>query len=115
MSRLFIHFYLDEDVSVIVAKLLRSRGFETTTTLDAGQLGASDAEQMEFAVANQCTIVTHNRAHFESLAKEYHTAGKTHHGIVIAVRRPANQLAQRLLILLDNVTSEEMRDQVRYI
>jgi hypothetical protein len=36
MSRLFIELYLDEDVSVLVAKLVRALGFEAITTQEAG-------------------------------------------------------------------------------
>jgi hypothetical protein len=32
VSRLFIEFYLDEDVSVLVADLVRARGFIASTT-----------------------------------------------------------------------------------
>ena len=32
MSRLFIALYLDEDVDVLIAQLLRARGFVVATT-----------------------------------------------------------------------------------
>ena len=35
MSRLFIELYLDEDVDVLVADLVRARGFKVTTTQEA--------------------------------------------------------------------------------
>ncbi len=35
MTDIFIHVYLDEDVDVLVATLLRSRGFEATTAHQA--------------------------------------------------------------------------------
>jgi predicted nuclease of predicted toxin-antitoxin system len=54
--------YLDEDVDVLVADLLRARGFVATTTRDAGKLQASDTEQMACAVSRQETLLTHNRA-----------------------------------------------------
>ena len=38
MNRFFIELYLDEDVDVLVADLLRARGFVATTTRDAGKL-----------------------------------------------------------------------------
>jgi hypothetical protein len=38
MSRLFIELYLDEDVDVLIAQLLRARGFVVVTTQEAGQL-----------------------------------------------------------------------------
>lgn len=38
--KLFIELYLDEDISVLLAKLLRARGFEVITTQDAKRLGS---------------------------------------------------------------------------
>jgi hypothetical protein len=35
---LFIELYLDEDVDVLVADLIRARGFTIVTTRDAGNL-----------------------------------------------------------------------------
>jgi hypothetical protein len=37
VTNLFIELYLDEDVSVLVADLVRARGFITNTTRAAGQ------------------------------------------------------------------------------
>lgn len=115
MNNLFIEFYLDEDVSVLVADLIRARGFAITTTAEAGERGKSDAEQLHYAVSRRAALVTHNRADFEFLAREYFKSGLKHHGIVIAVRRPAHEIARRLLIILDQVTAEEMEDQIRYV
>jgi hypothetical protein len=49
--RLFIELYLDEDVDVLIADLLRARGFSVLTTRDAGRLHATDEEQLAFAAA----------------------------------------------------------------
>ncbi len=38
MSRLFIALYLDEDVDILIAPLLRARGCSVATTQEAGQL-----------------------------------------------------------------------------
>ena len=59
MTRLFIELYLDEDADVLVAHLLRARGFVATTTRDEGQLQKSDAEQLAYAVSQQKAIMTH--------------------------------------------------------
>ena len=80
MSELFAHFYLDEDVSVLLADLLRSQGHVATTTLDAGNLRLSDDDQLAFATAGGMTIVTHNRRDYERLATEYVRSGRTHAG-----------------------------------
>lgn len=100
MSSLFIELYLDEDVSVVVADLVQARGFAALTTRDAGQLNKSDREQMDYAVREQKTLLTHNRYDFERLAQEYFAAGKSHCGIIISVRRSPYEIAKRLLTIL---------------
>ena len=115
MDRLFIELYLDEDVSVLLADLLQARGFAVATTQEAGQVGRTDLEQLAYAVSQQRTLVTHNRADFERLALEYFSSGITHYGIIVAVRRPIHEIAKRLLTILDQVTADEMMNQIRYI
>jgi hypothetical protein len=86
-----------------------------TTTREAEQGGSSDEEQLNYAVSRRITLVTHNRADFESLAREYFNSDMKHYGIVIAVQRPAHEIARRLLVILDQVTAEEIEDQIRYV
>ena len=62
MSRLFISLYLDEEVSVLIAKLMRARGLFASTTFEVGN-----------GTQRQLAILTHNRADFERLAAEYYT------------------------------------------
>ena len=69
--RLFIELYLDEDVSVLLAELLKARGFKAITTREAKMLGAGDKEQLEYAIRKEKVFLTHNRSHFEKLYKEY--------------------------------------------
>jgi len=66
-SSLFIQLYLDEDVSILLAQLLRPHGFDVFTTRDAKNLGCSDAAQLHFAAEHQLTMLTHNRCHYERL------------------------------------------------
>lgn len=115
MSRLFIELYLDEDVSVLIADLLRSRGFVATTTQEAGNLGCADSRQLEYAANHRKALLTHNRADFELLAQKYFSEGRPHSGIVIAVRRSPIEIARRLLRILNSVTSDEMENQIRYV
>jgi predicted nuclease of predicted toxin-antitoxin system len=115
VSRLFISLYLDEDVSVVVGKLLRSRAYSALTTQDAGQIGRGDAEQLTFATAGQMAILTHNRVDFENLAQQYIVDKTSHCGIIVAVRRPPYEIARRLFFLLDRVSAEEMDNQLLYI
>lgn len=115
MSNPFIRLYLDEDVNVLIADLLKARGFDVTTTRDSQQLQATDAEQLAYAVNQRRTLVTHNRVDFEALVQSYFSEGNEHCGVIFAARRPPQQVAQRLLAILNHVTADEMRNQVRYI
>lgn len=113
--RLFIRLYLDEDVSVLVAKLLRARGYDVLTTREAGNLHASDGEQLQFAVSQERVLMTHNREDFERLYQEYLDVGKKLYGIIIAFRRNTYELSRRLMRLLNTVTANEMESTLRYI
>jgi len=59
MSALFIDLYLDEDFDVLVADLVRARGFKVITTQEAGNVGATDRHQLAAALSLQTTFVTH--------------------------------------------------------
>ncbi len=112
---LFIELYLDEDVDVLIADLLKAYGFSALTTRDADQIQNTDADQLAYAAMRQKTLLTHNRVHFELLAKLYFEKNKTHWGIIIAVRRSSYEMVQRLLNILNRVTADEMKNQVRYL
>jgi hypothetical protein len=115
MSKLFIELYLDEDVSSLIATLLRPRGFIATTAREEGQLGRDDSEQLAFAVARGRAILTHNRDDFVALANEYYASEREHFGIIVARRRPPSELVRWLITILDHVTADEFQNQVRYI
>ena len=112
---LFIETYLDEDVDVLIGELLKSRGFRALTTRDAGQLGKPDADQLAYATESGLTILTHNRADSEELHRQYLANGRSHAGIVIAMRRRPYEIAGRLLQLLDTFTRDEMQNQILYV
>jgi hypothetical protein len=61
------------------------------------------------------TLVTHNRSDFEEFVQGYFDSGKMHDGVILAVRRSPQEIAQRLLAILNQVTMDEMQNQVRYI
>ena len=115
MNRLFISIYLDEDVSALIAKLLRARAYSALTTQDAGRVATSDESQLEYAISQKMAILTHNRDDFLELARQYTAAGKHHCGIIIAIRRSPYDTTRRLLSLLDKMTADEMDDQTIFI
>jgi predicted nuclease of predicted toxin-antitoxin system len=115
VSSIFVELYLDEDVDVLVADLLKAKGFVAVTARDAGLLHKDDYVQLEYAISQRKALLTHNRADFENLAQEHFITGKLHYGIILAVRHSPYEIARRLLIILNQVTADEMKDQLRYI
>ena len=107
-----IRYHLDEHMGPAVAQGLRQRGVDVTTTVDAGLVGASDEEQLAFAVANGRTFVTRDH-HFLVL----HAEGVIHGGIAFwhSKRRDIGQLVLDLVLLWRVATAEEMRRHVEYL
>ncbi len=115
-SSLFIRLYLDEDVSVLVAQLLRPHGFEVCTTLDAHNLGNSDAAQLRYAAEHHCTLLTHNRIDYERLHAEGLRDLRPNAGILIANRRASDfDLARRIMAVLNRFTPEEIANHLLYL
>ena len=115
MSQLFARVYLDEDASALLAVLLRSRGFDAVTTQEMSNNGASDAGQLEYASQQGRVILTHNRADFEQLAKQFFAQQRKHAGIIVAIRRMPHDLLNRVLSLLNQSTADEIADNVWYL
>ncbi len=115
MSEIYARLYLDEDIDIVIADLIRSRNFEVTTTNDVGRKGKSDPEQLDYAVSREYVIVTHNRVDFERLAQQYFAENRIHYGIIIAVQRLPGDVAKRLAEKLNDFTADEMKNQIIYI
>ncbi len=80
-----------------------------------GAKGSADPQQLEYAISRQSAIVTHNRLDFEKLARQYFAGGQTHYGIIVSVQRLPQEIAERLLSVLNDFTMDEMINQIIYI
>lgn len=113
---LYAQLYFDQDVPVQLAAMIRARGFDVVTTLEAGALGQSDDQQLARAVADGRVIVTHNRLDFEERHTRCLADGRSHCGIVItAQRRDLALTRNRLLELLNRFDREQLRDGLFYV
>ncbi|MDQ3219755.1 MAG: DUF5615 family PIN-like protein [Pyrinomonadaceae bacterium] len=115
MSKLYIELYLDDNVDVLVAKILRARGFSVLTVDEAGRKGLLDSDQLKFAVEGSLAIVSMDRVDFEVLAKEYFYSGQKHFGIFLVADNPPPVIAQRLNDFLDFNTADETVNQIIYL
>ncbi|MBI4547325.1 MAG: DUF5615 family PIN-like protein [Ignavibacteriae bacterium] len=91
-----VKLYLDENINILLASLLRSRNLTVTTALESNMLGKSDKDQLDYGIQIKAVLVTHNRADFENLFQEYIERGKSFPGIIILIRRDVYRMAQLL-------------------
>jgi len=55
-----ISLYLDEDVRVLLAEILRSRGYGASHVLECNRTGKSDEEQLAYAAKHKMALLTHH-------------------------------------------------------
>ncbi len=114
----FISLYIDEDVTTALAPALRQRGFRAQSTLEAGNIGLSDEDQLRYAAEHGMAILTSNARDFVLLAQAWFWAGKEHAGIIITKQftyREFGALLRQTLKLLNTLSAEEMRNQVIFL
>lgn len=108
-----VNLYLDEDVNILIATLLRTGTINVITTLESDMLGSEDDVQLEYATGKNAAIVTHNRVHFENLFEKYVEKNKTHAGIIILIRRDVYLMARKLSKFA--ITHDDISNQLWYI
>lgn len=106
--------YTDEDMSALVATLLRARGLDVTTVPEQSTLGKTDREQLEFATSLNRCLVTHNRVDFESLHLSYLQERKQHTGIIVVPQKNSYEVARRIGVLVAGMSAEEIKNQLLY-
>ena len=113
--KIFARLYLDEDMNNMVATLLRSRGIDAVTVQKSDMLGKSDQEQLAYAAANDRCILTHNRVDYEDLHLQYAQANLIHSGIIVVPQKSPYEIVNRVMILLDSMTADEIANQLLYV
>jgi hypothetical protein len=107
-----IKYHLDEHIHPGVAVGLRSRGIDTTTTVESELSGEPDIRHLTFALTEQRVLVTH-----DSDFLELHAAAISHAGIAYCHqdKYPVGILLQMLLLLDACETTQSMMNRVEYL
>ena len=115
-EELIVSIYLDADVERMIAKALRRQGHTCRAADEVGMKRASDEAQLEYAARMGHALVTYNVEHFAPLHAQYLRKGWEHSGIVLIPKRwGASEVLRRLLNLLDAVTADEIRNNVKWL
>lgn len=107
-----IRFHLDEHVPHAVADGLRRLGIDVTTTADASLLGALDADQIAYGLAQGRVLFTEDDD-FLVLA----AAGTLHAGVVYCHQntRSLGQIIRALELIWQVYEPGEMKNRVEFI
>ena len=111
-----VHLYLDEDAQrTTLVRALRARQVDVLTATEAGTIGFSDAEQLEFAASRNRTVFTFNRGDFAKLHTEYVQREQKHSGIIVSDQLEVGIVIRRLLRLLDARSAEDMLNWLEFL
>ncbi len=114
-AKLFVALYTDADVNKKLAAKIREHGFDATSALEVKTNSLDDEPQLEYAAAQDRAILTHNQQHFAPLHEKWLSEGREHAGIILSPRIEIGELLRRTLRLLDQVTADEMRNNLRHL
>ncbi|MGB9301358.1 MAG: DUF5615 family PIN-like protein [Anaerolineae bacterium] len=112
---LFIRLYLDEDVHRRMASALRLRHFDVVSAHEVRRWGLSDEEQLSYAASEGRALFTYNAADYLQLHLDWLQRGQEHQGIIVSDQLPIGETVRRLLSLLNRVTADEMRNELRWL
>lgn len=110
-----LKLHLNEHLSPRLAQQLRNYGFDVTSSLEANMISKSDPEQLEFCCLEHRAILTFNKDHFSILHAEFMDKNKDHWGIILSTREPIGVLLHRLLRLLNSLSEDDLKNQVRWL
>ncbi len=106
-----MRFFLDHDVPLDVAIVLRARGHDALQLREALPSTAPDEDVVAYARDNRRIMVSCNRAHFIALALK----AQIHPGLIILIRRRTRQAeAARLLDLLANAGEQGLANNINF-
>lgn len=107
-----IRFHLDEHIDHDIARGLRHRGIDVTTTTDAGLLQSRDIDHLTFALREGRVIFTNDPDFLR-----HHQRGVEHAGIVYCARGSysASHVIRHLTLMHDCRTAEEMQSHVEFL
>lgn len=106
-----VRFYLDEHVPLAITLGVRRRGGDVQTVQEAGLRGATDDEQLAYAVTTGRVVVTQDTDFLR-----LHAAGHTHQGIVYASPQlSVGDIIRGLMLIHELLTAEDMVNYLEYL
>jgi uncharacterized protein with PIN domain len=107
-----MRFHLDEHVADAIAKGLRQRGIDVTTTAETNLIDAEDGEHLAFGIAEGRVIVTQDADFLR-----FDNTGQSHAGIAYYPQgsRTIGEVIEYLTLMHGCMEESEMRGKVEYL
>lgn len=107
--------YLDEHLSPLLARMLRERGIDCLTAVEAGRLGQSDEDHLLYASSQGRVLLTFDCADFLVLATQWAERGQTHAGLILSRQETASALLRPLLRLIALRGKDDLRNHILWL
>lgn len=104
---------LDEDLTDLLARVLRTMGYDVVSAHEIKMEGRSDEEQLIYAIKNKRAILTCNISHFTNLARRCYENKTAHCGIIVMPQLDFKGMLKRVIDFLDNTSSDDLKN--RYV
>ena len=111
-----LRIYTNESVPLAVVAGLQQRGVEAWSARDAGNLGLTDEQQLQYACREKAAIFTHDDD-FLRLAHQWIQQGKEHWGIIFVHERKLTmgECIRRLALYPQVAQAEDMKNRVDFL
>ena len=111
-----LRIYTDESVPTAVATGLRLRGADAWSARDAGHLGLTDEEQLEYACRERAVLFTQDDD-FLRLAHDWDQRGRLHWGIIYVHDRKMTigECIRRLMPYVQAAQADEMKNRIDFL
>jgi hypothetical protein len=110
-----IRLYLDEDVHLLLAKVLRERAYDVISAHESGNRGKPDIEQFAFAVQHGRSVLTFNARDFVPIASDAMAKNQAFPGLIVSEQLPFRELLRRICRLLDSRTPEQIATTIVWL
>lgn len=110
-----LKLYLDEDLSPVVARALRDKGFDVVSSHETGMNGKSDEEQFNYALSQRRAILSFNIGDYAILAKSFYQQRQDHFGIIVSRKVGVKELIRCTLNLMRKVDQKQMKNRFDWL
>lgn len=108
-----IRIYTNESVDIAIAEGLKRRGVQAWSARDAGNLGLTDKEQLEYVARGKAVIFTHDDDFLSMVAK----SDQEHYGVIYVHQQKLSvgECIRRLKNLAETRSVMDIKKRIEFL